>query len=48
MIWEQRTKAVIMLNRVIEKGSVSTLYASFISSQFYLNVFDAIVQVVIC
>lgn len=25
MIWEQCTKAVIMLNRVIEKGSVSTL-----------------------
>ena len=22
MIWEQRTKAVIMLNRVMEKGSV--------------------------
>lgn len=26
MIWEQRTKAIIMLNRVIEKGSVSTHY----------------------
>lgn len=25
MIWEQSSKAVIMLNRVIEKGSVSTL-----------------------
>lgn len=25
MIWEQCSKAVIMLNRVIEKGSVSTL-----------------------
>lgn len=25
MIWEQRTKAVIMLNRVIEKGSVCTV-----------------------
>lgn len=24
MVWEQRTKAVIMLNRVIEKGSVSS------------------------
>ena len=23
MIWEQRTKAIIMLNRVIEKGAVS-------------------------
>lgn len=23
MVWEQKTKAVIMLNRVIEKGSVS-------------------------
>lgn len=26
MIWEQKTKAVIMLNRVIEKGSVSSQY----------------------
>lgn len=26
MIWEQRSKAVIMLNRVIEKGSVSKCY----------------------
>ena len=23
MIWEQRTRGVVMLNRVIEKGSVS-------------------------
>lgn len=29
MIWEQRSKAVIMLNRVIEKGSVSKCYLWF-------------------
>lgn len=26
MIWEQKTRAVIMLNRVIEKGSVSSTH----------------------
>lgn len=46
MIWEQCTKAVIMLNRVIEKGSVSTIWHLLIVSLscflFNLNILGVV------